>query len=61
MNKANYEKTITDSGEIIEMIGTYEEIENGIMNPPKMLSDKEMLRIIKIMKRNNIKKLDIII
>jgi hypothetical protein len=58
MEKANYQRIIRNTGEIIEIIGTY--IETGIMNPPEMLSEKEITRILKIMKKNRIKKLDFI-
>ena len=59
--KANYEKRILNTGEIIEMIGSYEQIDNIVMNPPVMLSTKEQNQIIKIMKKNSMKQLIIII
>ena len=59
MKKANYQKIIKDSGEIIELYGSYEQV--GIMNPPEMLSNGEIQRILKIMKKNSIKKLELII
>lgn len=58
MRKANHRKIIRNTGEIFEIDGTYEEV--GIMNPPEMLSDEEMEKILGIMKKNGIKKLEVI-
>ena len=60
MEKANYQKTIKKTGEIFEMCGTYTEPENIVMNPPDMLTVKEEQIILKIMKKNRIKTLEVI-
>lgn len=59
--RANYQKIIKDTGEIIEMIGTYNEPQDRIVNPPEMLSEDEQKVIIELMQKNGIKKLDVIL
>lgn len=60
MRKANYKKVIDNNGSIIELIGSYED--NGqIMNVPEMLNEEETKVITDIMRKNGIKKMDIIL
>lgn len=62
MRKANYEKRIKNSGEIIEIIGHYDDNESIIMSPPPdMLSEEEESIILDILKKNNIKMISFII
>jgi hypothetical protein len=60
MKKANYQKTIQNTGEIFEMTGTYEYPEDHYINAPDMLSESERETILQIMVKNSIKHLEVI-
>ena len=61
MKKANYSQTIKDTGEIIELMGFYEDDERIITNPPDMFVDGQLDEIIEMLRAANIKRADIIL
>jgi hypothetical protein len=60
MKKSNWVKICKDTGEIFDMIGTYECPEDHYINPPQMLNEQEQQDILSIMVKNGIKRLEVI-
>tara|TARA_R110000868_G_scaffold93030_1_gene257773 strand:- start:40 stop:225 length:186 start_codon:yes stop_codon:yes gene_type:complete len=61
MDTANYQKLTRNTGELFELCGTYDVPENEFRNPPNMLTIEEQDMIVALMKKNRIKRLDVII
>jgi len=61
MKHSNYRKDIRNTGEIVEMIGYYDNPENVAMNAPEMLSESELQTVFEIMKSKNVSILNIIL
>jgi hypothetical protein len=61
MSTANYQRIIKNTGEIFEMCGTYETQDNIVSNAPDMLTSAEQDMIMALMRKNGIKRLDVIV